>query len=501
MKKPEMKDRRVLYEEETFIPDYEDNLDGEPIALVYPNTYEVAMSSLGYLTIYRLFIDAGFRPERFMYDIRDKQLRCISIESGIQLNQFFKIAFHFSHELDYINAVKMLMASNIDPKRGKREQIIIAGGIATTANPLPMLDFMDAFFTGEMEDSSLINLKGESDSLIDKLSNENGWLVSKKHEKKEYLNIKQATSDKWKEFESFSPIITPNTVFPMMNLSEISRGCPIGCKFCLSGNILKDVREKPLDLVLSAASRHYGVSKKIGLIGATPSLHSQIIPILETLVKDEFQISLSSISVSSLKPELLELLAKGGMKTLTLGIESFDRDLQKQYGKVFSTEKLMEWIKSALDFGMSEIRLYLMLGLPHAKSDESKLLIENVIDLQSYIRKVKPQAGLTISLNPFIPKIATPYVRENFMGDSEFQDEIREIRKSVMKKGVKVKSESGKNAFLQYLLSCGDERMGEIIIQKAEGKNVKSLIKKRFSDLDEYMGQSIEKIDNLIVRC
>ena len=84
------------------------------IALVFPNSYEIAMSNLGFQSLYRLFNSyAGVRCERaFVYKSFPNTIR--TIESAQQLSYFDVIAFSIAFELDYINVVKILKNSGLD---------------------------------------------------------------------------------------------------------------------------------------------------------------------------------------------------------------------------------------------------------------------------------------------------------------------------------------------------------------------------------------------------
>src|SRR5262249_17587096 len=67
-----------------------------PVALIYPNTYAVGMSSLGFQALYGIFNahDDVVCERAFMPDT-------VSLESGRALRDFPVLAFSFTYELDY----------------------------------------------------------------------------------------------------------------------------------------------------------------------------------------------------------------------------------------------------------------------------------------------------------------------------------------------------------------------------------------------------------------
>ena len=503
MAKTSPKSRLELLRSEHKLASLVPERNSEPIALIYPNEYKVGMASLGFLTTFRLLIENGFRPERFFLNVRDKSGIPVSIESGAHLKMFDILAFHFSYEPDYVNAVSMLIDSGIQINRDDRKcqngPILIAGGIATTANPLPVASFIDAAFIGETEGDVLCDIHKIKRNLP--VSPEKGWFISEEYFKRNAnYHVIQQVSPEWNHFESYSPIITSETTFGAMNLIEITRGCPIHCKFCLTGGLWQKVRERSFESIIKSALIHKDLTKRVGLIGAIPSLHSKIIPILENLIMNGMSPSLSSLSVASLKEELIALLAKGGMRTLTLGVESFDEELQDCYGKPVSFDNLQHVIACALKAGFREIKIYLILGLPGSRNDEEKLIVEKITALRNVCMKARPDSLFRVSLNPFVPKVSTKYEKEKFMGESEFRTKINFIRSRLARLGVTIKSESPKGAYMQNLLSRGDEKMGEIILCAAEKKNWKKIAFQLFPNEESYFKDSIEIINKTFLR-
>src|SRR5437762_9123090 len=82
-----------------------------PVALVYPNTYYIGMSSLGFQTIYKLFNEApdvvcerAFLPDsdgQFEMPRNRGPIQPVTLESGQPLRAYPVVAFSISYELDY----------------------------------------------------------------------------------------------------------------------------------------------------------------------------------------------------------------------------------------------------------------------------------------------------------------------------------------------------------------------------------------------------------------
>ncbi|GAG92247.1 unnamed protein product, partial [marine sediment metagenome] len=124
---------------------------GIQVALIYPNSYFVGMSNLGFQTIYRqLNTTPGVSCQRIFLA---EHIR--SLEKGNLPTSFEILAFSVSFELDYINVLKILGAASIPLRSSERDDshpLVIAGGFAPSSNPEPLAMFVDIFIIGEGEE-------------------------------------------------------------------------------------------------------------------------------------------------------------------------------------------------------------------------------------------------------------------------------------------------------------------------------------------------------------
>ena len=92
------------------------------IALVYPNTYAVGMSNLGFQTIYRhlnalpdVVCERVFFPEPADIDeMRRTSTPPLSLESQRPLTDFQLIGFSVTYEGDYVNVLRLLDMAGLD---------------------------------------------------------------------------------------------------------------------------------------------------------------------------------------------------------------------------------------------------------------------------------------------------------------------------------------------------------------------------------------------------
>ena len=91
------------------------------VALIYPNSYYIGMSNLGFHIIYDLLNRRGdIACERFFLPDRD-EIQCyektntplMSIETQTPLYEFSILAFAVSFEMDYFNILKILSLGKV----------------------------------------------------------------------------------------------------------------------------------------------------------------------------------------------------------------------------------------------------------------------------------------------------------------------------------------------------------------------------------------------------
>src|SRR6266567_3421900 len=133
------------------------------VALVYPNTYAVGMSNLGFQTIYRhlnaipdVVCERVFVPEsQDLEEMRRSATPPFSLESLRPLTDFHLVGFSVTYEGDYINVLRLLAMASIPLRaadRGARDPLVLMGGVCAFSNPEPLAPFMDLVVVGEGEE-------------------------------------------------------------------------------------------------------------------------------------------------------------------------------------------------------------------------------------------------------------------------------------------------------------------------------------------------------------
>lgn len=490
---------KQLYREEgTVIKDWGGRL---PIALIYPNSYYLGMSNLGLHALYRLFNrEADIVGERTFWERenREKKLAALSLESQRPLSDFAVLAFSISYELDYFNVVSMLKASGIPLLAADREErypLVIAGGPCVTANPAPLAPFFDCLCIGEAEPilPTLLpvlseGIGGKRDELLKALSSLPGIYVPS-------IPAGIPVVRQWTANLNDSPvtsvILTPDTELGDLYLIEIERGCNWGCRFCLVSTAFKPMRFRSIGKLMAQAEQGLKYRKRLGLVGPAVSDHPQLEELLIQLRQKGAEFSISSLRVSHLSDKVLEEIAKGGARTITLAPEAGSERLRQVIKKGICEEDILRAISKLAEQEIKQLKLYFMIGLPSETDDD----IEEIINLTLRCKNIldRKQSGTRLSLNvaPFVPKAGTPFQRLPMAPLPILKQRLSRLKSKLSPKGIKLKSESPAWSQIQAVLARGDTRVPEVLanIDEVSLSGWRRAVEKCRLDIDFYAHQ------------
>jgi radical SAM superfamily enzyme YgiQ (UPF0313 family) len=441
-----------------------------PVALAYPNTYWVGMSSLAVHTLYRLL---NARPdvvaERVFWSLETRARAgeaALSIESQRPLGDFAVIAFSIAYELDYFHVVEMLQRAGIPLLARERDDawpLVIAGGPAVSANPEPLADVVDAFVIGEAEalapplpdalwEAVRVN-RGRGREL---LAGRPGMYVPA---------VSQAPVRRvWARDISATPattsIYTPDTEFGDRGLIEIGRGCWRSCRFCLTGFTYRPVRHASVQAVLAAAEEVLKHRDKVGLVSAAVSDHPEIDRLAIELRRMGARVAIASMRVDPLSEPLIRALAESGTQTLTIAPEAGSMRLRRLIGKLQSDEQILAAVDLAAHHGFSQLKMYFMIGHP----SETEADIEAIVDLVLAAR-ARFARNLTITATPFVPKAHTPFQWQAMAEIPIVTGRVAALRKRLQPARVTVRSDSPDWAAVEGVLARGDRRLGAVMME------------------------------------
>lgn len=439
-----------------------------PIALVWPNSYRVGMSSLALHTIYRLFNDEpDVVCERVFFGYQQAPRRdepIISLESQRPLEDFATVAFTVSYEMDYFNIVQMLKRAGFPLFAADRDEswpLLIAGGPAVYTNPEPLADIFDAFAIGEGE--AIIP------PLLDTLWAVNNAPRAEAHEQLAQLDgvyvpavsqnpVQRVWIKDVGTLPTVTQIYTDNTEFGDRTLVEIARGCGRGCRFCLAGYIYRPMRELHLDTVLAAAQHGLKHRDRVGLVSAAVSDHSWIDQLAIELRKMGARLTASSMRVDPISEPLIKGLAESGNQNLTIAPEAGSVRMRKFINKPQSDAQILHAVELAAKYNFPQLKMYFMVGQPTEQEED----VEAIAELVLKAREKFPR-NMVMNATPYVPKAHTAYQWAAMMPIETLEQRIKYLQQRLSSHNVSVRSDSPTWAAVEGVLARGDRRLGRVL--------------------------------------
>jgi radical SAM superfamily enzyme YgiQ (UPF0313 family) len=428
------------------------------IALCHPSAYRVAMSSLGYQTIYReIHLHADASAERaFLPDDPEAHRRArvpvITYEGETPLSDFPVVAFSIAYELEITGILEMLDLSGIPVLRQERSgnhPLIIAGGPLTNSNPLTLSPFVDLIFLGEGEELIHTFLDAacatsRSDLLV-RFSCMPGCYVP--GITPELPPIAKAADER---LPARSQILTTNTVLASMFLIEPERGCSRGCAYCVMRRTTNGgMRLIDPDKVFSMIP---GNARRVGLVGAAVTDHPKIRELVKRIVASGREIGISSLRADRLTEDLVQSLAQGGYKTLTTASDGASQRMRNVINRKTTEFHLIRAAELARSSGLKRLKLYEMVGLPGETMDD-------VDELARFSLELSRIAPLSLSVSPFVAKRNTPLDGAPFEPILVIESKLSRLR-TTLKGKVDVRPSSARWAWVEYMLAQGGESAG-----------------------------------------
>lgn len=475
------------------------------VCLAFPEVYEIGMSHLGLIVLYRILnaregvlADRAYCPWPDMEQaMRKNGIPLWGIESRMPLGGFDVIGFSLQSELLATNMLTMLDLSGIpllSHERAERHPLVIAGG-PCAGNPEPYAPFVDAFCVGDGEAlvsdiaSLLLELVREGaprEKMLEALCGIEGVYVPLFYESARDAAGRHSlvaplralaparVQRRWepellRDWIPEPPLVAASTpVQERLNL-EVSRGCTWGCRFCHAGYFQRPLRERnPTDL-LDAAVRGIGRSgfDEVNLLSLSTADYSALIPLMDALIERlgsrKVAISLPSLRANSMRGEIAARIFKVRKTGFTFAPEAGTQRLRDVINKAITEEEILEAVGSAFSSGWNLVKLYFMIGLPTETWGDIEGIVKLVRSLERVASHTAGGGELNVSIGSFVPKPHTPFQWEPFEGVGPLAEKLQFLRKELEGRRVKVKWQSLEASFLEAVLSRGDRALAGVI--------------------------------------
>jgi len=454
------------------------------VALVYPSPYRAAMSSLGYQTLYRQLNErADVACDRVVLpdDVdahRASSAPLTSLERDLPLSHYPLVAFSVAYELEIGGIIDCLELAGIPvlaKDRGPNDPVVIAGGPLTFSNPAPLAPFFDVIVMGEGEEliDELVDATWEHEldgrRLGEALAGRPGYYVFA-HDGERIPPIAQANDTL---LPARSQIITEHTELSSMYLTEAVRGCSRGCTYCVMRRSTNGgMRRIPTAEILGHIPEN---ARRVGLVGAGVTDHPDIADIVRGVVEGGREVGISSLRADRLTDELVELLARGGYRTLTVAADGASERMRRIVERSTKAQHLLASAELAKRHGLHSLKVYMMVGHPDEEDEDIDELVRFALEL----RKVHPRVVFGVA--PFVAKRNTPLDGAPFAGIDVVERRLKQLRRGLAGRAT-VRPTSARWAWVEYMLSQGGSQAGLAVMDAHRAGGSFAAYKRAFAD-------------------
>jgi len=480
------------------------------VCLAFPDIYDLGMSNLGLMILYRelndlseVLAERAYLPWVDMIAaMREARIPLYSLESKRPLADFDLIGITLPYEQVYTNTLEMLDLAGIPVRAADRDDdhpLIIAGGHATF-NPEPMAPFIDAFIIGDGEEPmvEIVEVVRETrgaprEARLRALARVPGVYVPRFYDVTYHSaaspdpagmgtvsaiepTVPEAEMPVVKRIASTLPPPPTRLIVPTVEVShdraaiEISRGCTRGCRFCQAGMVVRPVRQRPVDEILEATEtilRETGFDE-VGLLSLSPSDYTEIDRLVEEMVErfsdEHLSISLPALRADSFSVTLAEAISRGRYTGFTFAPEAGSDRMRAVINKTIPSQQVLDVAREVFERGWQTIKLYFMIGLPGEEMEDVEAIAEMANTVHIIGRRIHGrQAQVNVSVNTFVPKPHTPFQWVPLASSQALREKQALLQRKIRGRGLKLDYSDPEGSLLEAILARGDRRLGDVV--------------------------------------
>ncbi len=475
-------------------------------ALLYPDTYEVGMAHAGLAVLYDvlnqhpdIWAERCFAPWTDAEALlRGRSWPLTTLESRTPLAALDVLGFTLQTELSWSNILTCLDLGGVPllaRDRSIHHPLVVTGG-AGTLNPEPLADFVDLCFLGDGEESVLMFSQvlleerprhRHRRDLLRALVERCPWLYAPSQWVPEFSGdglagmealdgVRSPTRALVLDLENAAwprrPVVPAIRIIHERISIEIMRGCVQACRFCQAGMEKRPQRWRSPARVLEIARDAYRATgiPEVGLTSLSSSDHPQLLEMMDLLsswaVPERISVSVPSLRVNEEVREVPRRLRGQRSSGLTLAPEVATERLRRSINKNILDQDLYEGALEAWKQGISNIKLYFMMGIP----TETQKDLAGILTMANRCAELRREAGvggpgrISASVSTFIPKPLTPLQWAPQLRPSAVVERQKYLFDLPRLRTVRLKCHSAASSWVEGFLSRADRRAGTTLL-------------------------------------
>lgn len=455
------------------------------VVMAYPAIEEFALSSLGYLWLYK--------TADTMEGINASMVYTDNVAANSAKTD--ALAFSMSFDFDFMGVFEILDKLKIplySKERDENSPLIFAGGPVITTNPRPYEAFFDFMLIGDGEESfvkvlEILKERNNKKETLEMLEKVEGVYIPNKKVKKVTSNLNSVI---------YTPILSEKSYFKNTFIIELSRGCMNRCAFCTASYINLPFRSGEYNQIIDIIDFGLKHTNKIALLGAQISAHPKFNEIMKFLREkmesgEKIELGISSLRTDAVTSEVVQTLVLGCQKNSTIAIEAASERLRKFINKNLKEEQILSAVKIARENGLKGLKIYSMLGIPTETDGD----INEFLNLARKIKTENKGFGIEFSFSTFVPKPHTPLQWSKREDTKSLEKKQKFLEKELAKLGISSKFSSPKWDYWQTVLSRSGTEISPLLVDVYKNGGKLSAYKSALKNLNIDISKSVDGFD------